>query len=85
MTDLHNVINFPAKDTADIPNTLRTLADAIECGDYDNALYLGWVIDCGGSRIELGLIGKATEPAAEAHFLFALAQRKLELTGMGIL
>lgn len=72
------VIEFPDKDIADIPGTLRKLADQIEAGDYDDAYNLAWVMDCGNSRIEIGMMGKAPEPGALAHFLFALGQRKLE-------
>jgi hypothetical protein len=72
------VIQFPDKDINDIPGTLRKLADQIEAGDYDDAHNLAWVIDCGDSRIEVGMMGKAPEPATLAHFLFALGQRKLE-------
>ena len=37
-----------------------------------------WVIDCGDSRIEVGLLGSAAEAAPTAYFLLGLAQRRLE-------
>ncbi len=78
MTTPLKVVQFPDRDLQDVPKTLRILADRIEQGTYDAARNLAWVIDCGNGRVEAGLIGAAAEPGAEAHLLFALAQRKLE-------
>ena len=82
MTPL-KVLEFPDRDLRDIPSRLRTLADSIEAGDYDDAHNLAWAIDCGNGRIELGLIGSSPEPGATGHLLFAIAQRRLEAGGMG--
>lgn len=65
----------------DIPARLRDLADQIEAGKFDDAHSLAWVIDCGNSRIEIGLIGTAESPGVEAHFLYTLAAHKL-VTGV---
>lgn len=73
-----SVVKFPELTAAtSIPDALRKLADQIEAGDYDDAHNLGWVIDCGNSRIEIGLLGKAASPGAEAHLLFTLAQHRI--------
>lgn len=72
------LLDLPTRDLADLPKSLRNLADAIEAGEYDDAYHLAWCIDCGDGRIEVGLIGQTPEPGAIAHYLFALAQRKLE-------
>lgn len=73
-----HLLQFPERDVSDIPASLRRLADEIERGEFGDAHNLGWVIDCGNSRVELGMLGKAPEPATTAHFLYSLAQRKLE-------
>lgn len=59
--------------------SLRKLADDIESGEYDKANNVAWVVDCGDGRIECGLAGTSIMVGAEAHLLFAMAQRKLEL------
>jgi hypothetical protein len=76
------LLQFPDRDLADVPARLRALADQIEAGDYDDAHNLAWVIDCGNGRVELGVLGATPVPAAIAHFLFALGQRRLENSGM---
>lgn len=73
-----NVVKFPDKDVGDVPRALRAVADRIESGEFGGAHNLAWVIDCGHGRIEVGLLGHAGIAGAEAHLLFALAQRKLE-------
>ncbi len=72
------LVQFPDKDVGDVPKSLRTLADAIEGGKYDDAHNLVWVIDCGGSRIEVGLIGASPSPASLAYFLLGLGMRRIE-------
>lgn len=63
----------------DIPGALRALAERIETGGYGFAVHnVGWVMDCGDGRVEIGLLGAAPEPGATGHLLFALGQRKLE-------
>lgn len=79
MSHLCRVLNFPDSNAIlDVPAALRGLADAIDRGDYDDAYNLTWAMDCGDGRIEVGLLGKAPEPAITAYYLLGLAQRKLE-------
>jgi hypothetical protein len=73
-----NIVSFPERHIGDIPRALRDLADSIEAGHYDDAHVIAWVIDCGEGKVEVGLLGQTAEPGAVAHYLFALAQRKLE-------
>lgn len=73
-----NLIEFPSRSLADVAGTLRILADSIAEGGFGEALAVSWVIDCGRGRIEVGHIGLAGVAGAEAHFLLALGQRKLE-------
>lgn len=72
------LLQLPNRDLRNIPFTLRALAEAVEQGKYDDAHSLAWVIDCGAGRVECGLIGSSLNPGAEAHLLFAIAQRRLE-------
>lgn len=77
------VIKFPEHYAAlDIPAALRVLADEIESGEHGATHTLLWVIDAGDSRIDMGLMGKAGERGITAHFLAAVAQRKIE-AGIG--
>lgn len=74
-----NIVQFPEQYAAlDIPASLRILADQIEAGEHGDAYTLLWVIDAGDGRIDLGLMGKAAEAGITAHFLAAVAQRKIE-------
>ena len=75
---LAEVKKLPVENIADIPASLRTLADQIEAGNFDDAHNLGWVIDCGNARIEIGMAGAASAPGAEAHLLFSIAARMVE-------
>lgn len=75
------VIPLPTPDVRDIPRMLRSLADDVEKGTYDNAHNLAWVIDTGNGKVEVGLMGAAGETGAVAHLLFALAQQRI-LTGL---
>ena len=72
------LIAFPDSNLHDIPRELRNLADSIEAGRYGDAHTLVWAVDCGDSRIEVGLLGAAAEAAPTAYFLLGLAQRRLE-------
>lgn len=72
------VVEIPVAGTLDVPSALRKLASQIEAGEFGDAHNLAWVIDCGDSRIECGLAGRAPEPGATGFMLFALAQRKIE-------
>lgn len=76
-----NVVPAKIRNIRDVPSTLRSLADQIEAGDYGDAHSLAWVLDCGNSRIEIGLMGEAESPGVEAHFLYSLAAHKL-VTGV---
>lgn len=74
-----NVIKFPDHYAAlDIPASLRTLADQIEAGEHGACHTLLWVIDAGNGQIDLGLMGKSSEAGITAHFMAAVAQRKIE-------
>lgn len=78
-----NVVPFPEQYAAlDIPEALRALADEIEAGEHGAAHTLLWVIDAGDGRVDMGLMGKAGEVGYTAHFLAAVAQRKIE-AGIG--
>ncbi len=72
------LVQLPAVDIRDVTKGMRTLADQIERGEFGDAHNVAWVIDCGDSRIELGMLGAAAEAGITAHFLFALAMRRLE-------
>lgn len=72
------LLSLPLSDVQDVPLLLRNLADAIERGDYGDAHNLAWVIDCGDSRIEVGLMGPCGELAPMLHYLLALGVRKVE-------
>ena len=82
MTHL-KVVELNTGDLSDIPRALRELADRIERGEYDSAHNLAWVLDCGDSRVELGLAGRAPEPAATAHLLFDIAMTRLVRGALG--
>lgn len=73
------VLQFPAlPGCQDVSAALRELADEIDKGTKNDAHNLAWVLDCGDGVIEVGLMGKAPEPALTAYYLLGLAQRKLE-------
>ena len=73
------VIEFPPQHAAQsVSEGLRAIADAIDNGEYGDAHNLSYVIDCGDSRIEIGLLGKAPEPALTAYFLFGLGKSRIE-------
>ena len=74
-----NVVQFPDHYAAiNIPESLRVLADKIEAGEHGACHTLLWVVDAGDGKINLGLMGKAAEAGITAHFLAAVAQRKIE-------
>lgn len=73
-----NVISFPERNLADVPASLRRMADAIDQGKYGDVNNIAWVIDCGDSEIRLGLFGAAPEPAMTAYYLLGVGMRKLE-------
>lgn len=72
------LLELPVKDIGDIARGLRALADAVERGDHGEAHLFAWVCDGGAGRIDVGMLGQSPGAGADAHFLFALAQRKLE-------
>ena len=71
------VITFPGAQVSDIPACLRDLAENIEAGNFGEAIALLWVLDCGDGQVEVGLSGRAGEPAPTAHFLAGAAQKRL--------
>lgn len=72
------LLEFPGHNLADIPARLRSLADSVEQGKFDDALSLAYVIDGGDNRIHIGLLGASPEPGMLAYYLYGLAQRELE-------
>lgn len=84
MTAELKVLSFPKGDVSDVSNALRSLADAIDDGEYGDAHLVSWVVDCGDGQISVGAAGVSASPGAEAHLLFAIAQRKLEHGGAAI-
>lgn len=78
MTTL-KVVDLPNGSVADVPGGLRRLADKIEAGEFGDAHNLAWVIDCGDSRIDIGMLGSAPEAGPLAYFLFGMAKAKFEL------
>lgn len=75
-----NVVPFPdLPGCVDVANALRELADEIDKGTKGDAHNLAWALDCGDGDIQVGLMGKAPEPALTAYYLLGLAQRRLEL------
>lgn len=62
----------------DVAAELRELADEIDKGTKGDAHNLAWALDCGNGVIQVGLMGKAPQPALTAYYLLGVAQRKLE-------
>lgn len=62
----------------DVPFGLRRLADQIEAGDFGDSHNLVWVIDCGDSRLELGLLGASPESGPTAYLLLGKAMRRVD-------
>jgi hypothetical protein len=81
MAEALKLIEFPGKDIRDIPRGLRALADSIEAGEYGDAHALVWAVDCGGGRVEVGLLGETAEPGAVGYLLLGMAMRRLEGIG----
>jgi len=73
------VLQFPnLPGCQDVAAALRELADEIDKGTKGDAHNLAWALDCGDGEVQIGLMGKAPEPAMTAYYLMGLAQRKLE-------
>jgi len=72
-----NVVQLAAPNVGDVAAGLRRLAERIESGELGDAHNLVWVLDAGDARTEVGLLGRAGEPAAVGYLLLALGQRKL--------
>lgn len=72
------LVQFPERVAfVDVAQGLRNLADQIDAGEFGDAHNVAWVIDCGGSDVQIGLLGKAASPGAEAHLLLTLAAAKI--------
>lgn len=70
------VVNFPAGSLANIPETLRKLADAIEEGNFGIAQACVVVLE---ADLQFEVFGLGCEAdGTEAHYLLACAQRKIE-------
>lgn len=74
---LAEVVPFTGGNIADVSLVLRNLADSIDRGEYGDAHNVAYVVDCGDSRISVGLAGRDAAPGATCHFLFACGMRKL--------
>jgi hypothetical protein len=72
------LIPFPQSNIADIPTALRNLANDVENGKHGDAHNLAWVIDCGDSSINVGLMGKAGDGAPLCYYLLGLGMRKFD-------
>lgn len=72
------LVQFPGFDISDVPRGLRSLADSIEAGKFDDAHNVVWIIDCGAGRIELGMLGASPSAGAVTHLLLGVAMRKME-------
>jgi hypothetical protein len=72
------IVEFPVGTAESVPDSLRTLADSIEKGNFGTGHNVAWVVDCGGGRVEVGLSGKAASRGAEAYLLLGMGQRRLE-------
>lgn len=77
MTHL-KVVELDTGNIGDVPAALRLLADSIERGEYGDAHNVAWVADCGNGRVEVGLMGRASEPGAVCHFLLTLGTVRLQ-------
>lgn len=70
------IVEFPVANVTEVPDALRALADEIEAGTYGETVFnIAWVMDCGDSVIEVGLLGKAAAPGAEAFLLLEHGQQ----------
>ena len=71
------VIDFPGADVRDASAQLRALADQIDRGEYGDAHNVAWVMDCGDSRIEFGMMGQSESFGANFVLLLNLALHKI--------
>lgn len=76
MADL-NVVELPQPNVGDLAAGLRRLADQIERGERGKAHNVVWVIDEGGGKVAVGLLGKAGEPGAVGCFLLSLGLKQI--------
>lgn len=72
------VLKMPERNVQDIPRALRTLAEEVEQGKLGDCHNIAWVVDVGGGRVEVGLLGAAAEAGPTAHLLLAKGLRALE-------
>lgn len=71
------VIEFPGADVRQVSAQLRALADQIDRGEYGDAHNVAWVMDCGDSRIEFGMMGQSESFGANFVLLLNLALHKI--------
>lgn len=72
------LVEFPAIDVCDIPQSLRNLANSIESGEQGSVYGLAWVLDSnkeGDDCTSCGYIGQSTLPEAEAYLLLGRGMR----------
>ena len=71
------LLKFPDAGIKDVAKGLRILADKIDSGEYGDAHNLAWVLDCGSSRVEFGLLGQTASAGAEFNLLLDTAKNRL--------
>lgn len=71
------LVTLPVSNINDIPNGLRKLAEQIKSGAFGDAHNLAWIIDCGDSKCEFGMLGKSSSAGSEFYLLLALAQHRM--------
>jgi hypothetical protein len=67
------VVQFPGADVRDVAAQLRALADAVEKGEMGDAHNIAWVMDCGDSRLEFGMMGQSESFGANFVLLLNMA------------
>ena len=77
MTANLHVVPLNSGNLADIPASLRKLADEIECGEHGAVTHFSWVLDADFEPVKVGLIGRAESPDAVCIGLFEIAKHRL--------
>ena len=73
-----NIVKFSGTHAADIPTQLRELADRVEARAFGYVHNVAYVLDRGDKEVDIGLMGAADSPGAEAYYLLGLGMRTLE-------
>jgi hypothetical protein len=72
-----NVVEFPKQNLADIPLTLRNLADRIEKGEVGTIENMVWILSAEDGALSVGLVGASPSPVETTYYLCAYAQKSL--------